>query len=220
MVNRRRSANRSERAISHRTDSALSVTGFRLPPYRYARIAFLRGQTTQRVSDEHLRQAIKNLSTGEGLIHIADAQDRIASTMGLVRVSPTLRERIAETIEDAVKYNDIRRQGDFIWPKKNVPVSVRGPRRDGIMRSLERIAPEELDEAVFLFVQSYPWQSRLTISSQVARAFGIMRATAGVQSVLGIAVQRCIDNRRLREEGDLIVPLARRASRPATRNHD
>jgi len=85
----------------------------------------------------------------------------------------------------AAEHDAIERRGDFVWGKDG-RVTVRS--RAGTEIPIERVAPEEIREAVLLVMRTGGVRERKALIQEVRTLLGLDRGGAKLQEAVGAAI--------------------------------
>ena len=154
--------------------------------YEFAEISnFVSWQTFLDAPTAQLAQAILQIVEIESPIHFKDLTIRAATAWG-TRTGSRITNRIAEIVQFLQQANRLSLRGDFIW-KLNGDVQLRS--RNGTQIPAERIAPEEVQEAILQVLRA--GQSGFTrpeLVNEARAVFGFNRTGASLQQIINDAV--------------------------------
>jgi very-short-patch-repair endonuclease len=157
-------------------------------PYEMARgtSRYARSQLLDATTGQIVRAVIRVVEV-ESPIHLIDLAGRVAGIWGQ-RLGPRIQERILEACGVAEATKEIERRGDFYWKSADKgKCKVRTRAGTGIPAN--RIAPEELREAITLVLMSGQTFSRPHLVNEVRGVFGFNRTGA----ILDEAINRELD---------------------------
>ncbi len=172
--------------------------------YDFAEISnFVSWQTLLEMPTAQLAQAILQIVEIESPVHFKDLTTRTATAWG-TRAGSRITSRVAEIVQLLQQANRLNLRDEFIW-KLNGDFQLRS--RNGTQIPAERIAPEEVQEAILQVLRA--GQSGFTRSELVneARAvFGFNRTGAALQQVINEAVDALLAKGSI-GEGSLGIAL-------------
>ncbi len=136
--------------------------------------------------------AIIGIVEVEGPVHIDDVAGRVAAMWGMRRVGRRIAAKVESAVWAAVENGGERsaivQRDDFLWPRKllenGASVPVRS--RTGTKISGDRIAPEEIREAIRLVLQAVGGMMREELLSETRHLLGVGKTAlaAGFDSAL------------------------------------
>ena len=174
----------------------------RLPPYEFADLIIQKqGPDFASVPDKELAQAIMEVVSVEGPIHEDVLARRIVKAAGLKRTGSRIRDRILDIVHRLVHYRHLQqRNGGFVWPVDMTTPPIRSRMLlEQTERTLELVAPEELDAIILDVVQRSFTISPSEAARMVVRGLGMQRTGHVAVSVL----EKRID--ALQREGRLVA---------------
>jgi very-short-patch-repair endonuclease len=123
--------------------------------------------------------AVRNLILAvveqEAPVHQSIVVVRIARAHGLQRAGHVVEETILRGVASAAKAGDISRKGEFLWPSTARAARPRRPAPGQPLRSIEHIAPEEIEEAAMLAIRASRGISESELTREAARVLGYLR---------------------------------------------
>ena len=150
-----------------------------------------------------LAQAVLQFVEIESPIHFKDLTTRAATAWG-TKSGSRITRRIAEIVQLLQQANRLSLRGEFVW-KANGEFQLRS--RNGTQIPAERIAPEEVQEAILQVLRA--GQSGFTrpeLVNEARAVFGFNRTGAALQQVINDAVEALLA-RGLIGEGSLGIAL-------------
>ena len=97
--------------------------------------------------------AIADVVSVESPVHLEEVARRIARSAGVRRVGWRILERVSSAVSLCIKGGRVVQRGNFLWrPDMDEPQVAIGQIRDGPLKQIDRIAPEEVAQAVLLAV--------------------------------------------------------------------
>jgi very-short-patch-repair endonuclease len=124
--------------------------------------------------------AIVEVVNVESPVHVDDVASRVAGMWGAARVGSRIAAKLQEALAFAARSGLVATRGDFVWspagaaPGAAVPVRSRA----GMRVPAERIAPEEIEEAITLVLGSAGGLTRDELVAEVRQVLGVGRAVA------------------------------------------
>jgi hypothetical protein len=176
----------------------------RLPgttPYRVARLKVdkkaAKAEMHTPAGQKELQRLLVHLAKEEGPIHIDLATKRLRQAWNLSRAGDRVREAVDSAAFVCAKLGELRRQGDFLWPKDKVKMAVRvpDPKDSATAREIEQISEEELQAGLRLLLTQGGAMDSEAILAQTARLFGFGKLGDTIRQ----RVQASLDD--LREQG-------------------
>ena len=92
----------------------------------------------------------------------------------------------------------------IFWPKDMTTPPVRTTAPGDKPRSIEMIAPEEIQQAAIIILRDYYGMTKANLIRETARLFGHNRTGGNVQSRVGSAIDQLIQRRIVRQDGDRV----------------
>jgi hypothetical protein len=201
-------------AAVRKVEVGAPASAARLPgtvPYRVARLKVDKKASR---SDMHgpsghkeLQRLLVHLTKEEGPIHMDLAVKRLKQAWNLNRAGEQVREAVESAAFVCDKLGELRRQGDFLWPKGAVKISVRvpDPHDAATARDIEQISDEELQAGLRLLLTQGGAMDSEAILAQTARLFGFAKLGDNIRQ----RVQACVEALRAQgvcvERGDAIA---------------
>lgn len=161
------------------------------------------GLELHEVSRGTLADWVVEVATVETPVHLDDVTKRITDVAGVNRAGRRIRAAVDAGCGRAERESRIVRRGDFIW----LPDMTAAPLRDrselpDSSKKAERIAPEELEEAIVKVVSESYGMQRYEIPPAVLRLLlGFRRATKKASGMVSTVVDGMVDSGRLSEDG-------------------
>jgi very-short-patch-repair endonuclease len=133
-----------------------------------------------------LRGALKALVAVEAPISIDHTVKCLATSQGISRRGNRVIEAAKLVISDGIAKGIAERRGEFLWrPEQELEVvRVPDPDDDETKRSIEEIAPEELDLAIAKLREASGIGDGDTLLAQTARIFGFNRTGPAIREQL------------------------------------
>jgi hypothetical protein len=123
---------------------------------------------------KEVSRLLVQLVNAEGPIHLDMAIRRLRQAWGVDRAGDRIRRAVEEATAECQRKGQLRRQGDFLWPKavSEVPVRVADPKAPETERDVEHIAPQELQAGMRLLLREGGAIGEEALLAQTARLFG------------------------------------------------
>jgi very-short-patch-repair endonuclease len=150
----------------------------------------------------NVAQAILNVVEIEAPIHIKDLTTRVAAMWGQ-RTGNSIASRVRQIADLLQHHNRLEIRGEFIW-KPNGEFRVRSRKETNI--PAERIAPEEIQEAILTVLRSGQGFTRQELVNQTRAVFGFSRTGQALQQVIDSAIESLLA-KGLIGEGSLGIAL-------------
>jgi len=151
-----------------------SVPAYRLADSKVGHLAVdLLGAPTS-----HVAANVAEVVEVESPIHVDDATSRIAAMWGVGRVGSRISGKVDEAIASAVRSRLVVKRGDFLW---SLTMSEAGPQvpvrsRVGTRITGDRVAPEEVQEAIRLVLRAAGGMTREELLAEVRQVLGVGKA--------------------------------------------
>lgn len=149
-----------------------------------------------------IAQAILTVAELEAPIHIKDLTARVAAMWGQ-KTGSNIVARIQEISHLLQQTNRLQIRGEFIW-KPNGEFRVRSRKETNI--PAERIAPEEIQEAILQVLRSGQGFTRQELVNESRAVFGFSRTGPALQQVIDSAIENLLA-KGLIGEGSLGIAL-------------
>ncbi len=121
----------------------------------------------------------------EAPLHIKDLTTRVAAKWGQ-KTGSNITARIAEISQMMHQANRLQLHGDFVWKSEGI-IMVRSRNNTNI--PAERIAPEEIQEAISLVLRAGRGFTRAELINETRAVFGFTRTGAALQQAIDSAVE-------------------------------
>lgn len=137
-----------------------------------------------------LGTAILQVVAVEAPVHIDDLSSRVTAAWGASRVGSRIAERIQLACEWLARQGRLDLRGDFVWSTAGT-VAVRSRAHTGIPG--ERIAPEEIREAVATILRASGPRLRDDLVADVRALFGFARTGARLEACITEAISGMLE---------------------------
>jgi hypothetical protein len=143
------------------------------------------------VAQKELQRLLVHLTKEEGPIHMDVAVKRLKQAWNVSRAGDKVREAVDSAAFVCDKLGELRRLGDFLWPKGTVKVAVRvpDPHDPGTARDIEQISDEELQAGLRLLLTQGGAMDSEAILSQTARLFGFAKLGDNIRQRVQASVE-------------------------------
>jgi hypothetical protein len=156
-----------------------------------------------------MKRTIVAVITEEGPIHRGRLLRRVKSAFDVERAGARIQEAF-ETALTEVKAADrrVRDRNDFLWVEGS-QLKVRLPRKDGdplTRRSVEEVAPWELECAIARTVHEALRIDRDSVMTYVARLYGWDRNGGRIEAAFKAAIKALLRRRKIIADGEWLLP--------------
>lgn len=190
-----------------RAPSPPSSHSIQIQPYRMSSLTIdLFDRELRDVPIPRLAEWIEEVVMEESPVHILDVASRIANAVGIKRVGQRIRQAIKNGAKRAAKNGRIISKGDFLWSSEtdNVPVRNRSELPQS-SRQIERVAIEEIAEAVLLVVDSSVGISQREAVTEAGRLLGYGQVTKSIQQRVKQAIDKLLAQERVQLQNGFLV---------------
>jgi very-short-patch-repair endonuclease len=140
----------------------------------------------------------------ESPIHVDEAARRVAASYGITRLTKTVQDRVARSVEMTGRDGTLFHRGDFLWNDESGVAVPRARDSELVPREPELIAPEEFAEAAILVLAREFRLVRDDLIGQVAKILGFRHAGSRLRKHVSHGIDRLIETERaIEEEGQL-----------------
>ncbi|MCY4523092.1 MAG: DUF3320 domain-containing protein [Caldilineaceae bacterium] len=153
----------------------------------------------------HLLMLVRDVIAVEQPIHIDTAIDRIRTVYGASRAGKSIRRRIKQVVKQMVDNGTVCRDeadNEFLSLAGNARPCQ--PRRNAD-RTIDRVAPSEIDEGLLLVVDKTFGAEKADIVRETARQFGWRRTGSNIDHKLSERVDRLLEGGQLLLRGGMLV---------------
>ena len=151
---------------------------------------------------------VESVVEAESPVHLAEIASRVAGHCGVHRVGHRIQAAVDRGATYAARQGRILQRGDFLWAPRMESPPVRD--RSGMpnsTRKIERVAPEEIAEALILVVERGIGVTPPDAVVNAARMLGYARVTENIKGPIETVIQGLLSGGRLREaNGYLVLP--------------
>ncbi len=151
---------------------------------------------------QRVAQAILTVVEKEAPIHFKDLTSRVAAMWGQ-KTGSSIISRIEEILVALQQINRLHIREEFIW-KTDSSFAVRS--RKEINIPAERIAPEEVQEAILQVLRTGQSFTRQELVNEARAVFGFSRTGPALQQVIDFAIEKLLA-KGLIGEGSLGIAL-------------
>lgn len=133
-------------------------------------------------------------------IHKEELYRRLATVFGNVKATAPVRRTIDDCIKRRMPHN-LAIRGDFIY-LEGAPIKARAPKPYDEPRSIEHIAPEELQDAMIRILQFAYGLAPKDLISETARQLGYARTGPKINAILEENIRALLGSGKARESDD------------------
>lgn len=162
------------------------------------------GQQLTNAPTATVANAILSVVEIEAPLHIKELTARVAALWGQ-RTGNNIITKIGQVVAALQDYKKLEVRGEFIL-KREMKITVRS--RKGTNIPAERIAPEEIEEAISQVLRAGQGFTRQELVNEVRGVFGFSRTGAALQQVIDSAVENLL-SKGLVGEGSLGIAIKR-----------
>lgn len=167
-------------------------------PYQFASdFAVYSGQYLLETPAEIVAREILNVVDREAPLHIKDLTTRVSAIWGQ-KAGSNITSRIKQLVNFLQQNNQLQIRGDFIW-RSDGRFQLRS--RNNTSIPAERIAPEEIQEAVMQVLRGGQSFTRQKLVNEVRAVFGFTRTGAALQQVIDTTIERLLADGLIGEGG-------------------
>lgn len=151
---------------------------------------------------------VEKIVATEGPVHLDEVFRRLAHATGLTRRSTVVDGLVKSATAAAVVQNLIHRRGEFLWPPDLTHPPIRNRANlTGVSRSLDLVAPEEIEEAIQMVVQDGLGALPKEIPQAVGQLLGFTRlGHTQIQLVSSLVKQMLQEGRLVAQDKWIVVP--------------
>lgn len=173
-----------------------------LQPYQQYAITRTRpGSDLYALSDRVVAKDVVAIVSTEGPVHADVLYYRMAKLYGIDRAGSEVRRVVDRALREATRTGDVVRRGRFYWPAGRERVD---PRQAG-PRTIEQIAPEELQDAVLMVLRAHGPLPPDELTRTTARALGFQRTGSSLTAGITAAVEALVASGRARHRDGIVV---------------
>jgi len=196
----------AERSAERNREPGPSAATSRTTPYAFAHVEIDPGdEPLGDMSPAKLIDPVARVVEVESPVHVDDVIRRVTHAAGLQRAGRRIQGAIVRAIDAAAQSSRIRRKRDFLWCAAPHKVVVRD--RSALApqdKKFERVAPEEIAQAVLSTVARNFSLSREDAISEAARDLGFQRVTATMQTRFSGILAILVNAGKLREADGML----------------
>jgi len=178
-------------------------------PYRRATLSIdLEGRELHEISKKRMAHWVEEVVREESPVHIVEVASRIAAAGGVKRTGQRIRFAVRTAARFAVARHRLERRGDFLWKRGMVTPPVRDRSLlSSTSRQIERVAPEEIVEAVTLLLRKSIAAKPEEAVTEACRLLGYPRVTDSIRQYAEKAIRAAILRGRFKlQNGSLVLP--------------
>lgn len=147
-----------------------------------------------------LATVITSIVKYESPIHIDVIIERLKEIYGVSRAGANIQKNVTYAIERSTHWSGLINRSGFIYKTEDDNNEFRVPGQ-GVVRGLNQIAPEEIENAILYLVEDQFGFAREHISKAILEAFGIGRNRAEPIEIIESAVDRLLSKKKLNLNG-------------------
>ncbi len=148
-----------------------------------------------------LASLIASIVRCEGPVHEQVLMDRLKEICGVSRAGSNIHSNVQRAIRTAVTKDGVRYDGGRHMLYGANPIAGFRTVGDGVLRSIDLVATEEIELAIFHVVEDQFGYPREHLPKAVSELMQLGRATASVSETVGNVVDALVDAGRLRISG-------------------
>ncbi len=154
-------------------------------PYQIAQIDIgFSFQSLLETSTQQIARVIMAIVEQEAPIHVKDVFTRTSAVWGQ-KAGSNITARIMEALRLLEQAKHIELRGEFVW---KIGGEIRVRSRDNVSIPAERIAPEEIREAILLVFRDGHKFNKPNLINEVRTIFGFSRTGGSLQQVIEQAI--------------------------------
>lgn len=155
------------------------------------------------LSDRLIAQDIVAIVTTEGPIHADLLYQRMAKLYSIERAGSEVRRVVDRALREATRTGAVVRQRTFFWPGgvERVEPRLAGP------RTVDWIAPRELQDTIVLVLQAQGPSERADLIRATSRTLGFQRTGSSLTAGIGATIDTLVKDGRLAvRDGRISLP--------------
>jgi very-short-patch-repair endonuclease len=182
--------------VQRTASGEVSVSTPSVPDYRLASLSLsLGGEELHRVSMAKRLEWVEVIVESESPVHGEEVARRIAEAAGIKRLGNRIQSAIDQAIETAVRNGQICRRSQWLWSPHMTTAGVRSRAKlPTNMRRLDKVAPEEIEQAILLIARESYGIERDALPAAVCEKLGFSRITEEMRNTVLAVLQEAIDN--------------------------
>jgi very-short-patch-repair endonuclease len=142
----------------------------------------------------------------EGPVHTDEVARRIAAAAGAGRVGARIRAALDAAIAQSVHSGKVMQRGEFLSSSTMEAPAVRDrSSAPASLRSIQAIAPEEVEAAIAQVVEAAYGMEPEQIPAATCRLLGLTRVTDEVRAAVASALVRMLEDGQLKQQGSHVV---------------
>ncbi len=147
-----------------------------------------------------LAEVIASIVQYESPIQIDIIIERLKEIYGISRAGANIQKNVTHAVERSVQWSNLIKRARFIYRNGDKIDDFRIPAQ-GVVRGLEQIAPEEIENAILYLVEDQFGFAREHIAKAILEVFGIGKNRAERTKIIESGVDRLLDEGRLNLNG-------------------
>lgn len=178
-----------------------------VPDYRLANFSLsLEGEELHQVSMAKRVEWVKVVVERESPVHREEITRRIAEAAGIKRLGNRIQSAIDHAIDVAVHSGQVYRRSQWLWSPLMTTAVVRSRAKlPASMRKLDRVAPEEIEQAILLVARESYGVERDALPASVCEKLGFGRITEEMRNTVLSVLDGAIQRGDIREVADHIT---------------
>ncbi|QQS55730.1 MAG: DUF3320 domain-containing protein [Candidatus Competibacteraceae bacterium] len=166
-----------------------------VPDYRLASLSLsLEGEELHRVSMAKRVEWVRGVVDGESPVHREEVVRRIAEAAGIKRLGNRIQNAIDQAIEMALRSGQVcSKRSQWLWSPHMTTAVVRSRAKlPANMRKLDKVAPEEIEQAILLVARESYGVERDAVPASVCEKLGFGRVTEDMRNIVSIILDDAI----------------------------
>ncbi len=173
-----------------------------VPDYRLASLSLsLEGEELHRVSMAKRVEWVRGVVDGESPVHREEVVRRIAEAAGIKRLGNRIQNAIDQAIEMALRSGQVcSKRSQWLWSPHMTTAVVRSRAKlPANMRKLDKVAPEEIEQAILLVARESYGVERDAVPASVCEKLGFGRVTEEMRNIVSIILDSAIQRGVIRD---------------------
>ena len=147
-----------------------------------------------------LAEVIANIVKCESPIQTDIIIERLKEVYGVSRAGPNIKRNVDYAIRCSIRWSNLLRRGKFIYKNENKINNFRIPAQE-VVRGLNQIAPEEIENAIVYLIEDQFGFARKLIPKAILEVFGIGKNRGEPTKLVESAIDRLLNEGRLKLNG-------------------
>lgn len=154
-------------------------------------------------STVQLASVITSIVKYESPIHIDIIIERLKEIYGVSKAGANIQRNVTYAIERSVRWSDLINRAGFIYKTEDNTSVFRVP-AEGVVRDLEQIAPEEIENAILYLVEDQFGFAREHVSKAILEVFGIGKNRTEPTELIESVIDKLINKKKLNLNGHIL----------------